>query len=300
MLNISMDQETDSASMPDVSPPGSESRKPALAAELQFITFFLGKETFAFPMAVVREIIRMPDLAKMPMAQASLAGLANLRGTLLPVINLSTLLFATAPQLTETTRVVVVEYGSLVGFVVDRINRVVSVDAAKMEKVSAFDTSVDSGFLSGIVKEVDGHAMVMMLDVNRLIDVNFANLSQVAQSRKTATSAIGQQASATVDRQENDRRLVSFLLADQEYAFPIERVNEIVRVPQEISHVPKSAAHVLGIINLRGRLLPLVNLRNMFSLSQGTLNEQSRVVVITLGEEGDTDQSSQTVGILTD
>ena len=299
MLNISMDQDTDPASMP---PMGSEhANLTALTtAELQFITFFLGSETFAFPMAVVREIIRMPDLAKMPLAQQGLAGLANLRGVLLPVLNLSTLLTGTAPQLTETSRVVVVDDGTLIGFVVDRINRVVSVDASKMEKVSAFDTSVDAGFLSGIVKEVDDHAMVMMLDVKCLIDANFTKLSQAIQSRSTSTSGIDHKATRVADKQENDRRLVSFLLANQEYAFPIERVNEIVRVPQEISHVPKAAAHVMGIINLRGQLLPLVNLRNMFNLSPGSLNDQSRVVVIALGDADDNSQDQRTVGILTD
>ena len=216
--------------------------------DLQFITFFLGKETFAFPMSTVREIIRMPDLAEMPMAQESLAGLANLRGTILPIINLNGLLATPPSTLTDATRVVVVECGALVGFVVDRVDRVVSVDANKMEKVSSFNSSVDTGFLSGIVKEVAGHAMIMMLDVGRLIELNFKALTQIKKiSKESASSLISPQDNTATTKIETDRRFVSFHLEGQEYAFSIEQVSEIVRVPKEISHIPKSANHVLGI-----------------------------------------------------
>ena len=269
--------------------------------DLQFITFFLGKETFAFPMSTVREIIRMPDLAEMPMAQESLAGLANLRGTILPIINLNGLLATPPSTLTDATRVVVVECGALVGFVVDRVDRVVSVDANKMEKVSSFNSSVDTGFLSGIVKEVAGHAMIMMLDVGRLIELNFKALTQIKKiSKESASSLISPQDNTATTKIETDRRFVSFHLEGQEYAFSIEQVSEIVRVPKEISHIPKSANHVLGIINLRDRLLPLVSLRNMFGMPAESINEQSRVVVISIEDPEDPKKGQQSVGVLTD
>ncbi len=66
-----------------------ESEREATPMEArQFVTFFVGDEVFAVPMAPVREIIRVPDVVRVPLSPAGLEGLANLRGLVLPVISL--------------------------------------------------------------------------------------------------------------------------------------------------------------------------------------------------------------------
>jgi hypothetical protein len=80
----------------------------------------------------------------------------------------------------------------------------------------------------------------------------------------------------------DEDHLVSF--ADQEYAFPIERVEEIIQLPSQITQLPNSHGHVLGVIMLRNRLLPLVSLRNMFGLPPVEMSDSNKVVVISLGE----------------
>lgn len=60
-------------------------------------------------------------------------------------------------------------------------------------------------------------------------------------------------------------------------------IGEIVQVPEAIIHVPRSESHILGMMTLRSRLLPLVNLRHMFGLPHRDLDEKSRIVVLTLG-----------------
>ena len=75
---------------------------------------------------------------------------------------------------------------------------------------------------------------------------------------------------------------MSFDVDGQEYAIAIEEVQEIVQVPEAVMHVPHSDSHVLGVMTLRSRLLPLVNLRSMFALPHRDLDEKSRIVVLTL------------------
>lgn len=58
---------------------------------------------------------------------------------------------------------------------------------------------------------------------------------------------------------------MSFAVAGQEYAIDIAGVQEIVQVPEKIVHVPNSSQHVLGLMTLRERLLPLVSLRSLFA-----------------------------------
>ena len=72
----------------------------------------------------------------------------------------------------------------------------------------------------------------------------------------------------------------------------IEEVQEIVQIPEDIIHVPHSASHVMGIMTLRNRLLPLVNLRRMFDLPCRGNDDHSRIVVVSLG--------SSSVGIVMD
>ena len=81
----------------------------------------------------------------------------------------------------------------------------------------------------------------------------------------------------------DELQLVSFDVDGQEYAIAIEDVQEIVQVPEAVIHVPHSESHVLGVMTLRSRLLPLVNLRSMFALPYRDLDEKSRIVVLTLG-----------------
>ena len=77
--------------------------------------------------------------------------------------------------------------------------------------------------------------------------------------------------------------MVSFNVAEREYAIAIGDVQEIVQLPETIIHVPHSQAHVLGVMDLRSRLLPLVSLRRLFGLPEQALDEKSRSVVLALG-----------------
>ncbi len=96
---------------------------------------------------------------------------------------------------------------------------------------------------------------------------------------------------STVD----ENQLVSFEVAGQEYAFPIEEVQEIVQLPEHVTEVPNTPSHVLGVITLRNRLLPLVSLREMFGLPPAEVIEANKVVVVSLGEDTGT-----SVGVVMD
>jgi len=247
----------------------------------QFVTFFSGSEVFAADMAPVKEIIRVPEVVRVPLAPAGLEGLANLRGKVLPIISLRRLFGFEERAYDDSTRALVVDVGQPLGFVVDRVTSVVGVDAGRMEGVGQLSSTMNTELLSGLIKDVGGHAMVMVLDFARLIEREFA---QVARLTKSAVSGSTTQASnqGMEDAASDELHLVSFEVAEQEYAIAIEDVQEIVQIPEDVIHVPYSESHVVGVMTLRSRLLPLVNLRAMFALPYRDLDEKSRVVVLTL------------------
>jgi len=247
----------------------------------QFVVFIAGEEVFAADMAPVKEIIRVPDVVRVPLAPAALEGLANLRGKVLPIISLRRLFGFPELAHDDSTRALVVDVGQPLGFVVDRVSSVVGVDANHIEDVGSIRTTVNTEVLSCLLKDVGGHPMIMVLDFLKLIEKEFA---QIASLTKSTGGASAVQASVEAEEEGNsdELQLVSFDVDGQEYAIAIEEVQEIVQVPEAVVHVPHSDSHVLGVMTLRSRLLPLVNLRSMFALPHRDLDEKSRIVVLTL------------------
>jgi purine-binding chemotaxis protein CheW len=247
----------------------------------QFVIFIAGEEVFAADMTPVKEIIRVPDVVRVPLAPAALEGLANLRGKVLPIISLRRLFGFPELAHDDSTRALVVDVGQPLGFVVDRVSSVVGVDANHIEDVGSIRTTVNTVVLSGLLKDVGGHPMIMVLDFLKLIEKEF---TQIASLTRNAGTAGAVQANVEVEEEDSsdELQLVSFDVDGQEYAIAIEEVQEIVQVPEAVVHVPHSDSHVLGVMTLRSRLLPLVNLRSMFAIEHRDLDEKSRIVVLTL------------------
>jgi purine-binding chemotaxis protein CheW len=185
----------------------------------------------------------------------------------------------------DSSRAVVIDMGQSLGFVVDRVASVIGVDAGKIEGVESISGTVNTDLLSGLIKDIGGHAMVMILNFEKLIAQEFAQLAAIARNQTTMAdqglvSSSG--GSASEHAADDELHLVSFDVAHQEYAIAIEDVQEIVQIPEQIVQVPHAQSHVLGVMTLRNRLLPLVALRRMFGLAELGANDQSRIVVVSI------------------
>jgi purine-binding chemotaxis protein CheW len=250
----------------------------------EFVTFSIADELFAFPMDRVQEIIRVPQTVKVPLAPASLEGLANLRGRLLPVISLRSCAGYQAVEEDEATRVIVVDCGVPLGFVVDRVAAVIAIDPEQVEDASTINATVDSKLLTGVIKSGEGK-MVAILEVEKLVDLEFQTITRnlVEQHER-----VGDSAGEVSNEEESDDTLemVSFVVNGQEYSLPIDQVQEIVQAPESVTDVPNADARVVGVMDLRGRLLPVISLRRVFGLEQGALDESNRIIVVPLESDG--------------
>ena len=270
--------------------------EPSTAQGHQFVTFSVADELFAVPMAPVQEIIRVPEVARMPLTPAALDGLSNLRGRVLPIINLRRL-FNTAERVNDdASRALVINLGQSLGFVVDRVSSVISVDAGDIEPVRSIQSVVQADYLTGVINRTgpDGQRqLLLVLDFARLVQQHFTQIS----TRQTGGSHHAAEPSRSADTDSehasDELRLVSFTVCNQEYAIDIADVQEIVQVPGTITAVPNTPAHVLGLISLRQRLLPLVSLRTLFDLAPAELTEHHRIVVVALPGGGQ-------IGLVTD
>jgi purine-binding chemotaxis protein CheW len=267
----------------------------------QYVTFCVAGEYFAVPMAPVQEIIRVPQVARLPLAPPALEGLANLRGRVLPIVDLRRMFGLDPRAHDDSTRALVIDLGQPLGFVVDRVASVLSAEADEVESAASIESLVRADYVSGVIRRRLGGAdeperLLMVLDFERLVREHFAQLQmQRAAAGGLGAAAAGRYGAAesAAATAEDELRLVSFSVGGQEYAVDISVVQEIVQLPDTVTAVPNSAPHVLGLISLRRRLLPLLSLRELFGLGAAPPGAQQRIVVVA-------DPSGAQVGLVTD
>jgi purine-binding chemotaxis protein CheW len=250
----------------------------------QYVTFRIDDATWGVPLAEVQEITRMPDVVRVPRSPKSLAGLANLRGTVLPVADLRKLMrFADAPP-SEEARVVVLDRGFPIGFKVDGMASLVSVEASRIEPPDQVGSGIDPAMLRGMFRATGGAGTTRILDADALLRRDFGQRRAAAgvparrQGPDAAPAAEPKAAAA------NALVVVSFLLGRQEYAFPLARVREILPLPDSVSAVPRAETAVLGVTTIRDQLVPLLSLHALLGFPvPDRSDERPRVIVVSYG-----------------
>ena len=140
----------------------------------QHLTFVLAGELFAIPILSVQEIRGWEAVSRIPQSPDHVLGVINLRGAVVPVLDLRTRLSIERVDKTSTTVVIVVRISApsgaqaTVGLVVDAVSDVVNIDTAHVNPAPAVCGSVDTHFLHGLSSIED--RLVMLLDLTRLID----------------------------------------------------------------------------------------------------------------------------------
>jgi purine-binding chemotaxis protein CheW len=137
-------------------------------AKEKFVTFFLEREEYALPIKQVQEINRVGEITRLPNAPAQIAGVINLRGRIIPVIELKRRLQLGPTQLTKDSRIVVVEYGpKLFGLLVDQVSEVLHLSASQIEAVPEEVASGQKNYLRGVGKLAN--RMIILLELTQLM-----------------------------------------------------------------------------------------------------------------------------------
>lgn len=136
--------------------------------QLQLVTFEVAGEEFAVDILAVQEINRMLDLTRVPQSPPEIEGVINLRGRIIPVIDLRKRFALPAADRSEHNRIVVVEVnGRVLGFIVDRVHEVLRINSSIVDPAPDMVTSVDSEFIQGVGKLED--RLLILLDLRRLL-----------------------------------------------------------------------------------------------------------------------------------
>ena len=164
----------------------------AAGEEKQYLTFMLGGEMFSIGILSIKEIIWYANLTEVPMMPACIRGVINLRGAVVPVMDLSNRFGKPSTPVIKSTCIVIVEVPTGVegehqnmGVVVDSVQAVLEIPTSEIEPAPSFGTKIRPDFIEGIAK-VNGK-FVILLNVNRVLSTE--EISQMGQVTATGDLA---------------------------------------------------------------------------------------------------------------
>lgn len=163
---------------------------PQAGADSQYLTFTLGNEVFAIVLDQIKEIIEYSVVTQVPLMPQFVHGVINLRGSVLPVIDLA-IRFGRAPTTVGRRTCVVVlnlDFGGeahALGMLVDAVNEVIEIPAAQIEPAPSFGTPLRAEFIAGMGK-VNGQ-FVILLDVGHVLSLE--EMSSLVSGGEAASGA---------------------------------------------------------------------------------------------------------------
>ncbi len=135
----------------------------------RFIEFSLGKEDYAIPLLMVREVISVPDTTPIPKSPSHFLGIMNLRGQVISVVDLRKKLKIEVVQNTEEA-VIIVDIGGLnIGVVVDSINKVLAFSSEDVSEMPEVESQINTQYIYGVFKKE--HSLTVLLDIAKVLDL---------------------------------------------------------------------------------------------------------------------------------
>jgi purine-binding chemotaxis protein CheW len=249
--------------------------------QVSLVSFDLGQQEYALPLEQVREIIPLPvQVAEVARAETAVLGVVTLRDRLLPLVSLRALLgLPNDAQREERSKVVVLSLGgSTVGMVADRTREILRIPSSLIDPAPALLTrGSGDAEITAICRLDQGKRLVAVLSPERLFrsDLTRRVLSESNDERDAWDS---QQSGSEMA----DEQFIIFRLGEQEYGLSIGAVDEVASPPNHITRLPKAPAFIEGVMNLRGSVVPIVDLRRRFDLPPREPGSAQRVLILAV------------------
>ncbi len=159
-----------------------------MAKNLQLVVFNIGKELYGVGIEAVHEIVKVPDITEVPDAPAFLQGVINLRGKIVPVVDLRTRMNLDSKEKTKSSRVLITENdGRLIGLLVDAVSEVLKLHPDAVEAPPEMVASVGVEYITGVAKM--GENLIILLNLGKVFSVEDMKRFSETAERRTAQQA---------------------------------------------------------------------------------------------------------------
>lgn len=244
------------------------------------LSFRVASQLYGLPLEDAREVAIMPsDVAVLPNGQETVMGLVSLRNSVLPLVSLASLMGLEINQsATENARIVIIEHeGDLIGLVVDEMDIIYRLPEQAIDTVPAV-LQRGGGYaqIAAIGRIADGGRLISILSPEKLFGHDEV-ARVIGQQTGASQMETAPEADSTVEQ------FLIFQLGEEDYGLPIASVDEVVRVPADVTRIPGAPACVTGIINLRGRAIPLIDQRSRFDSPASMQTAAARAIIVTIG-----------------
>jgi purine-binding chemotaxis protein CheW len=139
----------------------------------KFLTFLLGQEIYGLPIKKAKEIIGMMEITHIPKTQGYIKGVINLRGKIIPIVDLRLRFGMAEKEFTDRTCIIVIEVAAndnqrLAGIVVDTVSEVVNIQKGEIEPPPEYGAQIEGSFLMGLGKIKD--KVILILDFEKILN----------------------------------------------------------------------------------------------------------------------------------
>ncbi len=254
---------------------GLEGQEEAAAEELPYVTFALGQESFGINLQQVEEIIEMPAVTKVPDAPGYVLGVICLRDQVLPLLDFIQLLrVEDADQVRQREMVILLNFGEAkLGIAVDGIQEIIRLREEEILPPPQTLSENEASKFEGVVVRSD--RMVSLIKV-----LNIIRGDDQQKIAAMGTSLLARQEEEV--QVSNDLPLVVFRLGAEAYGLKLHEVREIIMVGM-ITPVPRAPSFIDGVLNLRGEVMPVIDLRDRFGLPRQVATNLSRILITPIG-----------------
>lgn len=162
-------ESTNTAAQPQAAPPNLElTGHERNRAGGKFLTFFLGEEGYGLEILKVHEIIGVLPITRVPRTPEFIRGVINLRGKVIPVVDLRLKFGMPIIEQTEQTCIIVVDVGKVeMGIVVDKVSEVLNIEPNQIADAPSFGVAVNTDFILGLGKA--NNKVIILLDIGKVL-----------------------------------------------------------------------------------------------------------------------------------
>lgn len=264
---------------------GLKLEKEARAKKLQGISFSIGNVTMATPMPEIYEIIKVPKLQKGFVNYPYFAGMVNLRGMMIPVIDFGKFLEFSRTDINEDVsiddkRIIILNLANnhKVGLLTDAVENIIGYhadDVLPMPNLSHRDSSL----YTGIITQKDEKNILMInceffVSDKEIVDIvkGHAKLYQDDHNKDKARKS------------STKETYISFKI-NTEYCFPILDIREVIELPKDFTRPIGSPEHIIGVHHIRGNAVTLVDLKVLHGQEGHETKDSKKVIILKKDEQ---------------
>ncbi len=261
-----------------------------------FIIFRVADNLFGVNIENIREVIEPVHITRVPLASDVINGIINIRGIIIPTIDLCRRLYDSEMKLSGESRIFICEIKDgtdtvLIGGLVDAVVSVIEIDDMELSDRPEFGSKLNPDFVKCVGRMHD--RFVMLLDMARVFDIDDPALHTFRETYKgknpdTDSHEYKEKAINGIlnkrekEESEEKTRYILFTIGTEQYGVGIDRVLEVVRV-EKTGHLPNAMPFMKGIMNIRNTAVPLVDMRLRCGLPEKAITADTAVLVINTG-----------------